>query len=369
LLEFAARKDAPQTLEDYLAGDVPMLALHVTSFTDVTLVGLSWPHPLMDAMGQKALMEAWSLVLAGRQADVPPMLGANEDMVSALTETHSEVPPEDFEVAKKQLKGWGMASFGLRYGWDMLRNPTVECKTIFLPKRAVEALQSRAREDLETQDGSGDAPFISEGDVLTAWAARAIASSLPRPRPLTIVHAVNTRFRFSSLSKAPGVFVQNMALGSFTFLSPQAATGPMGRIALTNRQNLAEQTTQGQLLAFVRYLKQQSAAESDPNMVCGEADALLVPFTNWTKVDVYNAVDFGPAVVRAEGTETTTTTTPPSRRAPGSLVYHQSQAMRTSPTTRNVVVIMGKDPDGNYWLSAYLLPRAWAKIEEEMAKM
>ena len=57
---FGARENAPETLEDFLTTDMPQMSLHITSFNDATLVGLSWPHTLMDVMGQQALLNAWS---------------------------------------------------------------------------------------------------------------------------------------------------------------------------------------------------------------------------------------------------------------------------------------------------------------------
>jgi len=67
---FAARKGAPETLDDFIFHDIPQLSLHITLFNDATLVSLSWPHTLMDVMGQQALLRGWSMVLAGKASDV-----------------------------------------------------------------------------------------------------------------------------------------------------------------------------------------------------------------------------------------------------------------------------------------------------------
>lgn len=84
--QFAGRTDAPPTLEDFVHSDIPQLSLHITSFTDATLVALSWPHTLMDVMGQTALLQSWSLILAGRTFEVPVLLGAQDDVVRVMTE-------------------------------------------------------------------------------------------------------------------------------------------------------------------------------------------------------------------------------------------------------------------------------------------
>ncbi|KAJ2902537.1 uncharacterized protein MKZ38_000502 [Zalerion maritima] len=359
---FAARQDAPETLEDFIYQDVPQLSLHVTSFNDATLVALSWPHTLMDVMGQQALLHGWSLVLAGRESEVSPMLGAREDAICAAADAAAG-GKEEFRLKQKQLRGWALLMFGLRFAWGLLRNRAVETRTVFLPERVVAELRRQAGGDLAARNRGEEKPFISEGDVLTAWAARAVASSLPRPRPVTVLHALNARFRLSSLAQTPGVYVQNMAVAAFTFLPPEVAGGLLGPIALENRRHLMDQSTEGQVLAFLRELRRGSKTGSDPTLVCGESDALLMPFTNWTRAAIFRAADFSPAVVRAGETE-------PSRSNPaGTVVFHHTQSMRPGPAVRNVVVVLGKDHSDNYWLTGILLPAAWAKIEEDMKKM
>ncbi|KIW70220.1 hypothetical protein PV04_02512 [Phialophora macrospora] len=357
---FAAREDAPATLEDFVCQDIPQLSLHITSFDDATLVALSWPHTLMDVMGQQALLRGWSLVLAGREMEVPPLLGAREDALCAAADAPVEGREEEFRLEQKRLRGWAMLMFGLRFAWDLLWNRVVETRTIFLPKSVVAQLRRQAQSDLAAlDDGEGQKPFISEGDVLTAWALRAVVASLPQPRPVSVLHALNARFRLSSLvPAASGVYVQNMAVAAFAFLSPEVATGPLGPIALENRRQLMEQSTEAQVLACLRELRRGSNSGSDPAMVCGESDALLMPFTNWTRAGFFDTADFSPALVRA-GEPGQSRTNPP-----GTMVFHHAQSMRQSTASRNVIVVLGKDHGDNYWLTGILLPAAWAKIEE-----
>ena len=52
-------------IDDYLNSDLPQIGLHVVSFTDRTVVTIFFPHTLGDAMAQKALLDAWLLVLKG----------------------------------------------------------------------------------------------------------------------------------------------------------------------------------------------------------------------------------------------------------------------------------------------------------------
>ncbi|OBT41297.1 hypothetical protein VE00_08452 [Pseudogymnoascus sp. WSF 3629] len=343
--DFECRRDAPATLEDYLIDDTPLLSLHITSFNDATIIGLTWPHVLMDVMGRQALIRSWALVLAGKESEVPALLGAREDAL--LFDDNQEV------YRPTRLQGFGMFKFGMRFVADLLWNRVVETRTIFLPKAAVAKLQLQAQEDL-----SGE--FVSEGDVLAAWMTRAVASSMP-PRPITALHPLNLRFRLPSLIQAPGVFVQNMAVSAFSLFTPELLRGPLGPIALENRRHLMEQATEPQLLALLRDMRQNYTPGGDTTVLCGESNALLMPFTNWTRADMYRVADFSAAVVRAGEGE--------RNNPPGTMVYQHANSMRSSPTMRNVVVIHGKDHGDNYWLTALLLPAAWAKIEEEIQKL
>lgn len=187
----------------------------------------------MDVMGQQALLHGWSLVLAGRELEVPPMLGAQEDAILAAMNTPTGTE-ERYGLACKRLKGWAMVMFGLRFAADMLRNPIVETRTIFLPKKLVAKLRLQAQGDLAVSEDGADEQFISEGDILTAWTLHAVASSLPQPRPVTALHAFNVRFRLASPVHASGVYIHNLAVAAFTPIPHEVATGPLWPIALEN---------------------------------------------------------------------------------------------------------------------------------------
>ncbi|TVY80892.1 Transcriptional regulator sdnM, partial [Lachnellula suecica] len=342
---FAAADNAPATLDDFLYSDRPQLSLHITSFNDATLVALLWPHTLMDAMGQQALLKGWSLVLAGREAEVLPLLGARVDAMSASVGEEGE----GYRMAGKALKGWRMLKFGLRFGWGVVWGAAPETRSIFLPGSTVANLRLQAQRDIEKD------AFVSDNDILTAWATRAIASSVPQARPVTVLNVVNARLRLPSLLDAPGVFVQNMAVPAFTCLSADTvAARSLGTIALENRRQLMEQASRSQIVAFLQWLQGKPKAEQDPSFVCGETDAILIPVTNWERANFYQAIDFSAAVVKPGYVGE-------RNNPPGSIVYHHASSMRVSAAVRNVLVVVGKDFGGGYWMTGIFSPATWAK--------
>ncbi|KAK0385862.1 hypothetical protein NLU13_7039 [Sarocladium strictum] len=344
---FAAHPHAPKTMNDFIYHDTPVLSLHITSFRNATLIGLSWPHVLMDVMGQRALLQAWSLVVSGHDADVPPALGAREDALRAAV--NAAGPEEDYEMGKQRLKGAGFVSFAVRYAWALMRGPAPEGHTIYMPAKTLAALRREAEADLKELEGG--LPFLTDNNILTAWAARIVASSQPHPRPVTVLTVINTRFRLPALFKAPGVFVQNMAVAGFTPLPPDEARGPLGRIALSNRQHISAQATEGQVRAVIRET-QNDPEGADRQVLCGPSDGVLMPLTNWERAQVLESADFGAAVVKS-GRSTKT----------GFMTCHYPASI-TALRPQNLWAVLGRDQEGGYWLVAYLTPAAWGLVEK-----
>lgn len=356
---FVARPDFPATVDELIRQNLPQISLHVTSFNDATLVGLVWPHTLMDAVGGKALLAAWSLVLAGREEDVPLVIGARTDTPSAISNEHKI--QEEFHLERKRLTGASLLMFCLRYLWERFWNPPLERRVVFLPQMDFAKLRDQAHKDLaENTQELESRPFVSDADILTAWITRAVALSEPRPRPVTALNLLNARFRLTPLMKPSGVYIQNMLLGTFTFLSAPMATGPMGAIALHHRESFVRQSTESQALGFLRSILEDIKAGKNPRLLFGESNAMPIVFNNVIKLDLMKIANFGPAVLRKGDTSTTRT------NPLGTMAAYHNGFLDGSWKGINMVVLLGKDHGGNYWVQGTLLPRAWASIENEV---
>ncbi|KAG8349753.1 hypothetical protein FVEN_g12030 [Fusarium venenatum] len=181
----------PLCLDDYLKSDHPQLTLHIVSFTDATLVSICWPHIAVDGMSLAQLGHAWSLAVAGRVSEIPPMLSADDDPMatagrnSAFTEAHP--------LEKQRITGWRTYIFAFYYILDLIWWRTVESKVLFLPKTVVKELRSQATSTLRK---GHPAPFVSESDAIVAWLAIVVVSALfPKGsnRSVTIGNAYDLR--------------------------------------------------------------------------------------------------------------------------------------------------------------------------------
>ncbi|KAK3376140.1 hypothetical protein B0T24DRAFT_718562 [Lasiosphaeria ovina] len=295
----------PETLEDYLYSDEPPLALQVFTFRDATLLCMSCPHAMMDAIGSAALVSAWCKVLAGREDELLP-LSADDPMQSMSRIKDGDGNGEDGEQAglkAKHLAGLGMFLFAVRFILDMLFGPRMDTRTIFLPAKPT----PRA------------AKVVSEGDVLSAWTTQLIVRSLGArsTRTLAVMNVFELQSRLAAFDVRRAAYVQNAFYVATT-----------------------QQTAPAQVRAALRDLIAALARTGHPP-VAAEPDSLPVPISNLTKTRFFDVVDLGPAV-----------------GCPSSAKRNQ--------LLRNVVQILGKDLEGNYWITGILSPGTWAEVHKEL---
>ncbi|KAJ4138541.1 hypothetical protein NW768_002381 [Fusarium equiseti] len=362
--DLATTPGDPMNGWDLLEGDKPQMSLNIVSFNDATLVSLVCSHMLMDAGGLQALLHNWSLVLAGRESEVVPVLGAWRDVVYEVAKDPVGSQQEELNILSKRIVGWKMFIFIVRFLWELLWYGKPTYRTIFLPKATIDRLRREAQEEIAESQGpvEDEKLFISEGDVLSAWIARLVALSDSRHLPVSILNAVNLRFRFDSLKNATGVYIQNLALCIFAFISPSKIRGPLGPVALENRKYLTEQTTQPQIRACLRKFVEESKNGID-GMLFGEPNMLLIIITNWTKAYLTQAADFSAAVLKKGDSGVD------RRNALGQMTQASVAPTKESFMSKNMMIIRGKDHEGNYWLEGAFLPKAWNKFEEEISRL
>lgn len=359
---FLAPQDFPKTIQEMVRRDVPQVWLHITSFSNATLLAVAWPHTLMDAIGQQELLRNWSLVLAGREAEVRPILGARSDILQEVQQPDKE--EEALLINRNRLGRLGSFMLVARYIWDKLWNPALEVRAMFLPREALSRLRSRAEQQIQ-QAGpqtSDQASFVSEGDVLTAWATHAVAVTTAS-RPLTVISFFNARFRLPQCKSAAGIYAQNMTLLTFTFLSAPLARGSLGLIALSHRRHMAEQTTQQQTSCLLRAVRDELENERGLDWFLGEASAIPILVNNLTKANLIKSAEFGPAVV-SRGDDKKTRSNPL-----GTMVMYYNQPVDTSLKSPSSFYMLGKDFADNYWLMGNLYPRTWLQIDEDLRNM
>lgn len=356
------RPDFPGSLDELMANDLPPLSLHIHTFQDATVVGLSWPHLLMDGVGRAALMKSWSLVMAGQEQRVPPVTGARHDVLSGLPDGVSD--QDEFFTQKGLLRGMRLAKVLLYWGWAKLTGPAKVVRSIYLPREVYDVLVGGIKDQVaQFQNEAGAKRYISESDAITAWATRQLALAEPQPKPVIIMSLFNGRYALKQYLDPDAVYLQNMVMISYTTLSAEEARDAVAPLALACKAQLSEQATESRALGFIQWLSERIEKNNQGVPLCGDEDSVLLCCNSLIRADLIRETRFAPAVLRAgEAAET--------RRNPaGSMINFFYGLPNESTQFINGFNILGKDHSGGTWLVGYLAPQVWEALEHEVKQL
>lgn len=387
----------PVCLEDYLKSDMPLLNMHIVSFKDATLVSMTWPHVLGDIMSASAICEAWSLVMAGRESEVPTLLSAGHDDILDTAGHHPDF--KDRHVMEgRQLTGLWFLLWVARYLLDILWWTRMERHTIYLPPRSVTKLKAKAMMEIKGQNPearpsipSHATSFVSTADVVFAWiiclVGRATFSGRSR-RSVMIAFPCDVRDRAPSIfppaQKETGVWVQNASPPLLQTIPARdvVAEHGMARVAQSIRHAISTLGTEAQIHAQYS-LARDSYRKSGLPPIFGDTSQFPVNGTNWTKANIFDKVDFSPAVIglvngvgEKTGKKTRDTTVNGNHGArkstPGKPVYlHANELIPPGPrqpVSRNLAYFIGT-PAGGYWIVGKFHPIVWKQVERALAAM
>lgn len=366
---FALPAGLPNDIKHYWNTDQPLLCLHVTSFADATLVGFTFPHSLSDAMGTSELFKAWANVVAGKSCLVKPLQGTWDDVLDHVgTPVDAEASNGEFVLERQQTKGSALVSFIARYLWDVMTRRTIQTRHIYLPAEYMAHLRQGVEAELKKHNG-GKTPFVSDGDLITAWGSRMVMSSGPwRNRSAVICNVFDIRGRLGGAFAPGDPYLQNLILPATTVMSKEeAAAATTAQIALLLRRAITEQTSDAQARRLMR-LAREWFTSMGMMPLFARSDSRVIACTNWTKAKFLDAADLGPVAVigigNREASHGMEKTTIDGARL-GRPVMYWGTTLGVTDKPRDTFVIYGKDTGGNYWVHAYLRPETWNLIVKE----
>ncbi|KAI7259165.1 hypothetical protein KC345_g10385 [Hortaea werneckii] len=385
--------DTPTKLEDWLYSDKPPLSLHIVTFTNATVVGLSWSHTLLDAMGRHLLQRAWTAVLEGREQDVPPFQGYYED---PITEVVDQTPPEQHVLYDHLLTGFGFFTFVMYMILEFVWWPKQSSRTILLPGAFVQDLRQQALKDLQkNQDENSNnneqeqEPFISEGDIIFAWLAQKTLQALrPSPHtPVNLILILNLRGSSAGPLASPPTsffppekaYIGNASLPSITLTTAgEILHRPLSQTAAHIRKNLEIQRTPPNLQAFLSLHRREVRAKGRSPLF-GPGDQLMLSLSNWHRGRFFEQ-DFSAAVVDAaaaggvkedggsHGLLERTTTTKTRAEKIGRPSFVGVTGHKNGFRVRNAGPCLGRDARGDWWVSWALRDEAWGVFERELLR-
>ena len=340
---------APKKLDDYLNTDRPQLGLHIITFHDMTIITIYFPHTLMDAVGQRELLDSWCLMLSSEEDKIKTPYGTEIDPLSTL----GTAPHEVYRLASQQLGIYGIVGYGIGQAASFMR--TSENRMVCVPATLIKRLHETAIAELaKNHPGNpSSSQFLTEGDVLCAWWTRVLVSrSFCNPdQTITLNNAFDIRKVLrADLLPEETIYISN-AIGFINVLlsARDVLEKPLAYTAHAIRNAITELGTREQVETFFA-LARHNLGKLPPFF--GDRNMHMITFSNWSKTNLYQ-LDLSTAIAKGSNV-----------RVAKPRYIQNTQSGLNFP---NAFPIIGKDCDGNYWLSGLMRKGLWANIEMALA--
>lgn len=375
-------ESTPRKIDDYLSADIPQLAIHVVTFTDTTLITVTFLHTVFDAMGLRYFLQAWTDILSGTEDRIPPFLGFDEDTIEMKTE---DVPPEQHVLSKTLFSRFQLGLFVLTSWWESYWYPEVHDRILCIPHSFVQRLREKALQELEAQSppspsSSSEGIFISDGDILLTVLSKTLVTALnPSPStPILISNVFDIRAVLGIANTNAGVYTSNATMNACTPLDASTLTqSPISTIALRLRRSLDKQRAPGQVHAMTA-LRKKALAETGYLPLVGVPGQISVLCTNWQRARFFE-LDFSAARVDnpdkdrddddgkgvGEGVGVGVGAGP----CRPTYINTAGPAPLGPNVMRNMVCVTGRDGAGNWLLQVLARASAWPRIEEVIREL
>jgi len=158
---------SPDFLDNASRQDESVMNVSMVRYSDATLLGLTFPHLFIDAVGIQNVFSAWSQMVAGHAGGIPSVAAFGQDL---LKEYDGEYNPQDVENGLRSI-GKPMWKYLLHAAppkimWEMTMHRE-ETRLIFLP----EGMLSRLKEETNSELGMpthGTGKAVSQADIVAA---------------------------------------------------------------------------------------------------------------------------------------------------------------------------------------------------------
>ncbi|KAI1419591.1 hypothetical protein F5Y12DRAFT_777224 [Xylaria sp. FL1777] len=364
--EFSLPSTLPNDMKHYLSTDEPLICLHINSFANGTLVSLTYPHLVADAMGSADLVQAWAHVVQTQNVESLELQfkGAHEDIVASVGTDDDKIAKDTkFVLEDRETRGLSLVSFLAGYILDTIIDWDIQSRHIYMPANFVTHLRNQAVKEWELTHGTqnGPVPFVSDGDLITAWGSRMVLASAKRGSAV-ICNVFDVRGRLDFIKSNPALraaaYFQNLILPSNILLTAKEARNlSAAQIAFRVRKAIVEQTSDTQVRSLMRMTRVWLSWLGTMPFFMSWNTTRVIASTNWSKARFLERADLGASATESKGKTGSHSLKP---------VLYWGGILAVTDKPRDAFIIYGKDHDGDYWLHAYLRKETWSYIQKEL---
>ncbi|KAJ7092515.1 hypothetical protein C8R43DRAFT_1169948 [Mycena crocata] len=173
----------PTSFDAFLAPNTPGLHVQVTIFADLTFIGFTSSHILLDSLGRRTLLHAWTRLINGESFDDIPGMAWDASPFNAPEELPAVAPREGLAIDAWPAKASQNANPA---------DPKPARKLVRMPKVFLENLKLQINAELQLE---GSSEWVGSSDVLLAWWLKiAHGNRNSRDmRPISVLYPVDLR--------------------------------------------------------------------------------------------------------------------------------------------------------------------------------
>ncbi|KAK0627357.1 hypothetical protein B0T14DRAFT_600591 [Immersiella caudata] len=313
----------------------PLLLVHLTLFTDATVMMLSIPHIVCDALGLGSILRAW---LGLMQGETPaPMVGVGVDLLPGRKPFGEYAQEEVRGKRRTRVKGkLDGVLVPLGFVPQLVRNPKEVRSVLLFPTGVVEGLRERVVQGFR-EKGEED-PGLTNLDVITAILTKLSRLDARKKHMLSLSQTVNLRGRIPELSDPDAVkgFIQNGLLYSTSRFRFHHGI-PLGEIARGNRESI-RRTLEPDTIDLYMAIQRELTRKCQGQHICEPLEKSY-HVTNWSSA--WRGLDFTPALESAAKEER-------GGKVPKVVVL--GEALELGLPCRFSSVVMCKTEEG-YWIN------------------
>lgn len=185
--------------------DCPLLLVHLTKFTDATVVTTNLPHAVADMMGYASFIRAWLQVAKGETP--PAFLELDPDALMGPKISDEEIGRKG---AYRVPGSVSRLSAMMSYGPESMKQPDEDRRLAYLPAPMITKLKDSCQRQIKEKYG-GDLR-ISSADVITGIVAKLGHLHRTKPKNMLLSGSLNG----ASVHNSPPVSVLTATLSPWS---------------------------------------------------------------------------------------------------------------------------------------------------------
>ncbi|KAH6603244.1 hypothetical protein Trco_008019 [Trichoderma cornu-damae] len=271
--------------------DTPILLVHLTCYTDATVVAINLPHCVSDQMGYGSVITAWIDVMRGKEP--PPFISLPEGALDG----HGDIPKKElykkYEYRLRTKTERAEVLMGI-IPELVVRSKETRC-ILYLPVGVVAGLRDRWRRHLKEKHGS-DAVDITNGDVIVGIVTKFANMHRKKPKKQVITGPANLRGIHPNLPKGHH-YLHNALVFCVSHAAVSRSKPPASELAYGNRLAILDAIQPANMERGLA-VSRQLGIRNIPMHIC-EPWEFSYGTTNWC--NAWHGIDFSVASISRTG--------------------------------------------------------------------